>query len=94
MGGPPIPAIGAHWKDSPVQVPELKLKGNVPSHMLDVNDSWNASPSIEVFLKLNWGKADLSSLSNKQTICRALNSDLAILSDTSNPPPSTPNFFA
>lgn len=48
MMEPPIPEIGAHWKDSPTKVPALRLRGNVPSHMLDVNDSWNASPSIEV----------------------------------------------
>ena len=46
---PPLPGIQAAWGGSPLKVPLLKLKGNIPSHMLDNNsDSWNAAPSVEV----------------------------------------------
>lgn len=43
-----MPAIGANWRNSPPKVPLLKLQGDVPPHMLDTNDSWNAPQSIEV----------------------------------------------
>jgi len=49
---PPLPGIAAGWggSQSPPKVPLLRLQGNIPSHMLDTNDSWNAAPSVDVWL--------------------------------------------